>query len=433
MVIVWPLYFRARIMQPREVDKREFIPAGRKSTATASHAGMSARRIAGLAIPFVASVLATMTVVLVGGSFVTGKQLVSDKVMGVPLARSKHVSDDPKANPSWLAGGAPDWVTQALGGLFKGVGGTPAIAAAGDRPVMGRVATFALLPLASKPPAPTEPVAETPTPAPAAETARSTRDGAKTPGPDARKTAQKNHDAKTKTATKPATQPRVATAAPQTPAATEQETPRASAVATLGKPATGATSVGGMTPAEQSVANAIRVARADFRLTDVAVEQLRKLVSAMPNLASRPSFESQVGELSATLSAVIGERTRFDLFTDFFATPDIGAYGETAIRSCLSHVPEVASSQIARKSVLIQAAIPAYFVLVDAPSANADRSSVETSVSQCLAPLKTAGTVSLLLNVRDPDTRALTAAMTSVVRPFSYAAIGQQAAASGAH
>ena len=418
-------------MNPREVDKREFIPAGRKSTASPARASMSARRIAGLAIPFVASVLATMTLILVGGSFVTGKPLTADNVLGVPIARAKHVADDPNANPSWLAGGAPDWVTQSLKNLFKGVGGTPAVAASGDRPVMGRVATFTLLPVAARPPAPVEPVVEAPSPAPAIETARSTKVGAKTPGPDARKAAKNKRDPKAKVVSKTSPQPRVAApAAPAPmPTMTEAETPRASAVATLGKPTTGATDVGGMTPAEQSVANAIRLARADFRLTDAAIEQLRKLVSAMPNLASRPSFESQIGELSA----VAHERTQFDLFTDFFATPEIGAYGETAMRACLSHIPEVVSSQIARKSIQIQATIPAYFVLVDAPTALSDRTAVETAVGQCLAPLKTAGTVSLLLNVRDPDTRALAAAMTSVARPFSYVAASQQANAAIPH
>lgn len=422
-------------MNPREVDKREFTAAGRKSTAPEARATISARRIAGLAIPFVASVLATMTIVLVGGSFVIGKPLIADNVLGVPLARAKHVADDPNANPSWLAGGAPEWVTQSVKGLFKGVGGTPAEAASGERPVMGRVATFTLLPVSARPPAPVEPVVEAPSPAPAIETARSTKFGAKTPGPDARKTAKNKRDPKGAIASKPTQQPQVAAlAAPApTPTMTEAETPRASAVATLGKPTTGATDVGGMTPAEQSVANAIRLARADFRLTDAAIEQLRKLVSAMPNLASRPSFESQIGELSAILSAVAHERTQFDLFTDFFATPEIGAYGETAMRACLSHIPEVVSSQIARKSIQIQATIPAYFVLVDAPTALSDRTAVETAVGQCLAPLKTAGTVSLLLNVRDPDTRALAAAMTSVARPFSYVAASQQANAAIPH
>ncbi len=423
-------------MNPREVDKREFIPAGRKSAAGSPRAGMSARRIAGLAIPFVASVLATMTVVLVGGAFVAGKPATTESVFGVPMARVKHVADDPKANPSWLAGGAPDWVTQSLAGLFKGVGGSPAVAASGERPVIGRVATFTLLPIAAKPSVGVEPVAEPEPPAPAAETARSTRVGATTPGPnsigagkDAKKARDHKTDPKAKVAGKPAAPAGTVNPPPSTPR--EPVGIRESGVATLGKPASEAASVGGMTQAELSVVEAIRQARADFRLTDVAADRLRKLVSMTPNMATRPSLESQIGELSTTVAAVARERTQFDLFADFFAAPDIGAYGETALRTCLAHVPAVASTWIARKTVLIESTIPAYFVLVDAPAALGERAAVEASIVDCLAPIKSAGTVSLLLNVKDPDTRALAAAMMAVARPFAYNAVAPLADATG--
>jgi hypothetical protein len=186
-------------------------------------------------------------------------------------------------------------------------------------------------------------------------------------------------------------------AAPQrpTPAASPAEQRKVPEPSTK-PPAPLVVATGKVGPEETRLIEAIARARSDFRIVGAVKPSFQRYLATNPAGIARADYERQVAELDALTRDAATERSSFNPDTDSFASPSLGVEREAAVRACFEKIEPIRNALIARKTIYVSPTVAAYVVLVDAPAKAAD--DLDVPLKTCLKSLNGDGTVSVLVN-----------------------------------
>ena len=152
---------------------------------------------------------------------------------------------------------------------------------------------------------------------------------------------------------------------------------------------------------ESSASASIRVAQSDFRRFDEARNIVRALVAKYPGERVAADFDTQLSSLADLRRNAIAERMSLDPAKDKFEAARVDDETGAVIAACVARIEGLASVVIARKTINIQPAIPAYVIVAEAPNLpknkSAKRDEMLANINNCVAPLHIRGSAAVFL------------------------------------